>query len=206
MKKIIIFLITLILIGCISSKRVIVGRYEFKGINGISYEMELQSNGKFIFFWQNGLNKGTTSGTWEKEDGFLVLNGGTKPPDQKIIVKESSHLIKDSLYFEVKDFDENSLGLALIVLNDKKVIFTDGEGKAVIGKTTIKQIKIYYLNSDIPTYLIRDQSSNYFVIKAYIELNTSVYFENTKVQIKGENLILPANQLSEYPITLKLFK
>lgn len=194
------------MIGCISSKRVIVGRYEFKGIYGISYEMELQSNGKFIFFWQNGLNKGTTSGTWEKEGGFLVLNGGTKPPDQKIIVKESSHLSKDSLYFEVKDFDENSLGLALIVLNDEKVIITDGEGKAVIGKTTIKQIKIYYLNSDIPNYLIRDQSSNYFVIKAYIELNTSVYFENTKVQIKGENLILPANQLSEYPITLKLFK
>ncbi len=194
------------MIGCITSKRVIVGRYEFKGIYGISYEMELQSNGKFIFFWQNGLNKGTTSGTWEKKGGFLILNGGTKPPDQKIIVKESSHPITDSIYFEVTDFEENSLGLAVIVLNNEKVIVTDGEGKAVIGKTKIEQIKIYYLSSDIPHYLIKDQSSNHFVIKAYRGLNTNVYFENTKVQIKGKNLILPANELSEYPIPLKLVK
>ncbi|MCB0471470.1 MAG: hypothetical protein H6546_00765 [Chitinophagales bacterium] len=207
MKKLIVFLLPLLLSGCFIGKQVMEGTYQFKGVYGVAYEMELHSNGTFTYNWQNGLNIGTTTGTWEKEDGFLVLNGGTKPPEQKILVQEGSKLDQDSIYIEMTNFEGDPLALANVVLNDDQVIVADVQGKAVTGKSTIRKIKVNYLTFDIPEYQVKNPSANHFAIKTYTELNPDVYFENTKVQIKGNKLIVPGNLLTEEtPITLKRLK
>lgn len=207
MKKIIVFLLPLLLSGCFTGKQVMEGMYQYKGVYGVAYEMELHPNGKFTYNWQNGLNKGTTTGTWEKEDGLLVLNGGTKPPVQKIMVQENSHPDKDSIYIEVTNFEGDPLGMANIVFNDEQVIVADMEGEAITGKSEVRKIKINYLALVIPEYQVKNPSANHFAIKVYAELNPGVYFENTKVQIKGKKLIIPGNPLmEETPIMLKWLK
>jgi len=179
------------------------GSYQYEGVYGVTYEMELHSNSTFTYNWQNGLNKGTTIGTWKKVDAFIILNGGTKPPEQKIMIQESLHPSKDSIYIEVTNFEGDALGMATIMMNEEKELVTDAQGKAVIGLPTIRKIKINYLAFNIPEYQVKNPYANHFVIKAYTELYPSVYFENAKVQIKRNQLIIPGKPLTKEPISLK---
>jgi len=197
MKKLIIFLLPLLLIGCFIGKQVMEGTYEYKGIYGVGYEMELHPNGTFTYNWQNGLNKGTTIGTWIKEDSYLVLNGGSKPPERKIVVQESLQPSHDSIYIEVTNFEGDPLGLANITINGTHPVVADVEGKAVIENMKIEKIKVNYLACDIPEYQVKNTSTKHFIIKVYTELSPSIYFENTKGQIRGEKLIIPGNPLTE---------
>lgn len=207
MKKLIIFLLPLLFSGCFTGKLIMEGTYQYKGIYGVGYKMELHSNETFTYNWQNGLYKGTTTGTWKKEDDYLVLNGGTKSSKQKIIVQENSQPDIDSIYIEVTNFEGDPLGLANIVINDNQKVITNVEGKAVIANMKVEKIKINYLTLDIPEYYVKNASANQFVVKAYTELTLAVYFENTKVQVRGKKLIVPGNPLTEEePVILKRLK
>ncbi|MBO9703052.1 MAG: hypothetical protein J7604_22750 [Sporocytophaga sp.] len=195
MKKNIILFLSLLLSACITRKLGIEGTYRYNGAYGIAYEIELHSNEKFIYNWVNGLNKGTIIGSWEKEDNNIVINGGSRP-EKKIDVHEDSLLDKDSVYIEVTNLDGNPLGLANIVLNDERIIITDMEGKVSIKKEQIRNIKINYQTFEIPKYQVKDFSSNHFRIKVSVESTPEIYFDNTKVKVKGSKLIMQGNLLT----------
>lgn len=205
MKRLVIFLFPFLFVGCFTSKQIMEGKYKFKGTYEVAHEIDLRSDKTFLYQWQNGLNNGTITGTYEKQGEHLLLNGGIKPPDKKIRVEESLKDNNDSIYIEVKSFDNNPLAMAVVTLNAEQMITTDMEGKAVAKKITdIKKIKVGYLSSDIPEYQVQQAKSNKFLIQVYIPLKQEIYFENVKVQVKGNKLIMTGNPLTEgKPIILK---
>jgi hypothetical protein len=205
MRKLVILLFPILLVGCFTSKQIIEGKYGFNSTYGVVYEIDLHSDKTFFYKWQNGLNYGTITGVYEKQGKYLLLNGGTKPPDQKIRVEESLRDSNDSIYIEIMSFDNSPLSMAIVTLNAEQVLTTDMKGKVVVKKTAdIKKIKIDYLSFDIPEYQVQNTYSNQFLIQAYTPLKQEIYFKNVKVRTKGRKLIMIDNPLSEgKPITLK---
>jgi len=203
MKKIIVFLLPLLFSGCFTGRKVMDGTYEYKGFYGVSYEMTLHSDSSFTYSLQNGLNKGVTTGTWKKEGAELVLNGGTPPLKEEIVVQEELNSKLDSIQVKVTDFDSVPLGLVNVTLNGVESVVTDMKGELVIGKTNMARIKVNYLGKNFSEYNVVDSSANDFVIKVYTKSNPSVYFENTRVQVKGKKILVPSMPLTKTPIMLK---
>lgn len=208
----------LLLSSCSTGKQVIEGMYQYNTDNKVSHEMQLHPNGTFTYSKIYGLSNitETLTGTWKKEGRSLVLNGGVKPPKQKLMVQENSvtdkdtiyiedfqsynilsyPLSKDSIYIEVRD-SYGSLPLTGVLLNDEQRITTDMQGIAVIGKSAIEKIKIYFLDFNEPDYQVKNPTANHFLITIHLNFTPYIYFENTKVKIKRDELILP------YPTLIK---
>jgi hypothetical protein len=198
------FISSFIFSGCLITKNMN-GIYKNIEGYGVGEVLEIKSDSSFIYQWRVGLNSGTITGTYEKRGEYLFLNGGIKPPDQKIRVEENLKGNNDSIYIEVKSFDNNPLAMAVVTLNTEQMITTDMEGKAVVKKITdAKKIKVSYLSLNIPEYQVQKTKSNQFLIQVYTPLKQEIYFENVKVQVKGRKLIMTGNPLSEgKPIILE---
>ncbi len=203
MKRLFVFLFPVVLFSGCFINRSMIGTYRNIEGYGVEQELHIKDNGMFTYNWIEGLNKGTTNGTWKNEDSGLILNGGTKQPEQKIIVQENTQASSDSIYIEVMSFEGEPLGKVSVVLNDKIGVVGDLEGKIIIDKIPIKKIKVNYLGMHIPEYQVKNSSANHFIIKVYLTLTQNAYFENTRIQIRGKKLIMQEPSLTGRKITLK---
>lgn len=204
MNKHIVVILIFLLSGCFSSKQVIEGTYSdsYKKNYGVAHELKLNSEGSFTYNWLIGLNQGSTTGTWEEKEGYLVLNGGTKPSELNIMVEESLQFNSDSTYIIGTDFENAPIGGAVIILNDKKEIVLDIDGRFILKKTQINKIKVNYLELNLPEYKVKSPTTNYFKVKVRMDIKPRAYFENSKAQIKGNKLIIQSN-LAEDKIILE---
>lgn len=180
-----------VLAGCYSTNSSIQGKYLIKNTPNSYYELNVKSSDSFECRWQIGLNAGLLRGIYKERNKTWLFTGGVKPPTQKIMVQESQIDNFDSIYFEIRDFEDRPIANVILLLNEEFFILADEDGKAKIHKSVdLVSMKALYLDRKIPKYKTTNKEFNHFVIKLYISSNDDYYFDNVKVKLKGNQLIM----------------
>lgn len=202
-----ICILSFIFTGCLSGKRNVEGTYHYSPIFEIGYELLIDSNNTFVFSWLAGLNTGKTTGTWRKKGSNFILNGGTKPPKRKIIVEESLQGNIDSVYLDVRNFDMEPVEGGVVVINNERISLSNLHGSAVVRrKESVRKINVYIPFLDVSQYKVKKPLSNHFKIWVYTIRDNEIYFENAKVKIRHDKLIIPIKPFSKRKIILKKVK
>lgn len=193
-KKFTIVIITLFLISsCTSQRRNICGSYNYTH-NGFEYVLgvELKRDSSFEYFWQKGLERGTTEGKWSVSDRNIILNSYVQPPQKLFEVLETKKIAKEGieLLFVDKDSSLNRL-INCMLITDKVTVkkWTDFTGYLQCTEcgNNLKLLKAHSFNYFSFSYQPAD-SSNYFKIS--IKPDTlHRYFTSEKWRIRYRRLI-----------------
>lgn len=152
------------------------GRYCYNSIYGNGSTMHLRADHTFEFKWFEGLNAGTTLGTWERKTDKIILNSRMQsreePHEFEIIQLERGE--GDSLVIQLIDTEEETIPFANCMLMRDSLLAgqsTNLDGKAVLPRLDADSLIISYLGyktirckyePSVSSYVFKMQASNYY--------------------------------------------
>lgn len=203
LKTVIYISLLIFLTSCLITKELnieeVAGKYKLNlETYGVVKTIDLHSDKTFEYNWVEGLNYGSTSGSWHIEDGKVVLNSHC---EHSINVKDNFKLIEtssyesDSILIHVLDVNNEAIPFSkcFTTLNSKKVssAFTNIDGVAKLEKT--KADSLIIRNVDFENAHIKHEPSisYYKVILKYTYTNFHSFISE-KWKFKNNRLYDPS--------------
>lgn len=169
--------------------------------------MHLRPDHTFEFKWFEGLNAGTTLGTWAQEGDNIILNSrmqsSEEPHDFEIIQLERGE--GDSLVIHLIDTEQETIPLANCMLKRDSVLAgasTNLNGRAVLPRLDGDSLIISYLgyksirckyDPSVASYVFKLQASNY-----YYQYFTDAVWEFKKGRLYDPSIKKTKNQKQNY--------
>lgn len=188
-------------LGCFSYKNIcnddIIGKYSYRGVYGVSAELEVQKDGTFIYNWQEGLIFGVTKGTWLRDNNTLVLNS-EKQPDPDTLYQILEYGKREQSGITINIVDESICPVPFAAC----VILVNGKEQERIGMSS-NENGICFFNKDIEEVMINEiyikhidyhpveykldkdkADNNFFTILIKEKESPYMYFVNQRWQIQ----------------------